>query len=204
MPVGSISKDVPLRQQPTLLVVAPNQDILHLVKAVLSSGSNRIMVADSDEDGFTMAFENQPDVILATCGLEEVGINLCKKVRLEPQTAKIPFVMLTTSSKQKTFAKYFASGCDQIVPVPFKCEDLYKAIIDACKRNQKDVESKIHVLFRSGQADFVDPPKLNQLLSDQEVICFRRSDGLAMIGRDPVRCMVRSDYSGPERRAVNR
>ncbi len=204
MPVGTMSTDTPMQHQPTLLVVAPNQDILNLVKAVLATEKNRIMVADSAEEGFALALEEQPDVILATCGLEEVGTNLCMQVRQEPRTAKIPFVVLTTSSKQKTFAKYFANGCDQIVPVPFKCEGLYSAVMKAYKRNQQGIESKIHVLFRSGQADFVDPTTLNHLLSHEEVICFRRNDGLAMVGRDPVRRMVRSDYSGPERRSDRR
>lgn len=204
MPVGTMSTETPMQQQPNLLVVAPNQDILNLVKAVLATENNRIISAASAEEGFALALEEQPDVILATCGLEEIGVNLCIKVRQEPRTAIIPFVVLTTSSKHKTFAKYFANGCDQIVPVPFKCENLYTAIMNACKRNQKGIESKIHVLFRSGQADFVDPTKLNQLLSHEELICFRRKDGLAMVGRDPVRRMLRSDYSGPERRSAKR
>jgi CheY-like chemotaxis protein len=204
MLVRNGSTDTLVQQQSTILVVAPNQDILNLVKAVLATESNRIMSADNAKEGFGLALEEQPDLILATCGLEEVGADLCIQVRQDPRTAEIPFVVLTTSSKQKTFAKYFANGCDQIVPVPFKCEDLYFAIMNACKRNQKGIESKIHVLFRSGQADFVDPDSLNQLLTHEEVICFRRNGGLAMVGRDPVRRMVRSDYSGPERRSDKR
>lgn len=86
--------------------------------------------------------------------------------------------------------------------VPFKCEELYTAILNDCKRNQNDIESKIHVLFRSGLVGFDESKKLNQLLTNQEVVCFKRNEGLAMVGRDPIRCMVRSDYAGPERRAV--
>ena len=47
MPVGTMSTDTPMQQQLTLLVVAPNQDILNLVKAVLATESNRIMSANS-------------------------------------------------------------------------------------------------------------------------------------------------------------
>lgn len=202
MPVGTMSTNTPAQQQPTLLIVAPNPDIVNLVKAVLANVSNRMLVANDAEEAFAQAKKDQPDVILATCGLDEVGSSLCLKVRQDPQLSQTPFIMLTSSSEQRIYASYFAKGCDQIVPFPFKCSDLHHAIVNACKRNQEGIESKIHVLFRSGLADYVEPARLNQLLSRRELICFRRRDGLAMVGQDPLRCMVRSDYSGPERRYV--
>lgn len=184
----------------TLLVVDPNQEILNLVNAVLSVGDNRVLLADCEERGFKLARAEQPDVILATCGLHEVGQALCHRIRQEPLLAKTPFVMLTTSSNRRDYAAYFASGCDQILPIPFKCSDIHTAIKNARKRNLEENQVKIHALFRSGFADFVDEHALDRFLAAEEILCFHRHDGLAVVGRDPIRCGSRADFTGSERR----
>jgi len=199
-PVGIMSKNTLAQNQLTLLVVAPNKEMLNLVNAILSIDDNRVLLADHEETGFTLAMAEQPDVILATSGSHEIGSALCQQVRQEPLTAKIPFVMLTTSSNRKTYAAYFANGCDQILPVPFKCVDIYTAIKNARKRNQENNQSKIHALFKSGVADFIDPHVLNQSLAAEEILCFHRKNGLVLVGRSPIRCTGHANYAGPERR----
>lgn len=190
------------RQPLTLLVVAPHQDILNLVKAVLVADGHRVVVADSEAAGFALAEAEQPDVILALSGVHDIGPSLCVRVRQEPRLAKTPFVVLTTSSHSRTYASYFSKGCDHILPVPFKCQDLYAAIHSACRPTQEDQHGKVHVLLKSGRADFIDPTELDQLLAARQVLCFRRSNGLVMIGCDPVRARTRPDYAGPERRLI--
>jgi CheY-like chemotaxis protein len=116
------------QQQLTLLVVAPNKEVLNLLKAILTIDNHRILLADNEKDGFSMAIAEQPDVILAMNDVQETGSALCLRIRRAPLLAKTPFVVLTTSSSPKTFATYFANGCDQILPAPFKCDDIYTAI----------------------------------------------------------------------------
>lgn len=190
-----------IAQQPlTLLVVDPNQEILNLVNAVLGVNNNRVLLAENEDQGFKLALARQPDVILATSGLHEVGQRLCQRVRQEPLLARTPFVMLTTSSHRRAYTTYFASGCDQILPVPFKCSDINTAIKNACKRNLEENQAKIHALFRSGFADFIDAHELDRFLAAEEILCFYRRDGLAVVGRDPIRHGHRANYPGPERR----
>lgn len=201
MPVGMLSSN-PLAQPLTLLVVTPNQDILNLIKLVLSADANRyrILLADNVNDGFALASKERPDVILATCGTDETGLLLCKRVRQNPELSTIPFVVLTTSSSHKAYMYYFANGCDQILPVPFRCSDINMAIHNARKHAREQVGAKIHVLLRSGRADFIEPTDLNRLLAANEVLCFRRDNGIAVVGRDQLRCGRRVDSPEQERR----
>jgi len=189
------------RQQLTLLVVASNKEILSLIKAILTVDDHRLLLADNTMDGFSMAKAERPDVILAMSDVQELGSALCLRVRCDPLLAKTPFVILTTSSNQKTFVNYFANGCDQVLPVPFKSVEIYAAIRKA-HNNRNNVPSKVHVLFKSGLADFVEPRELDYLLATKEILCFHREGGLARVGRDPIRCGKQSEYAGTERRAI--
>ncbi len=191
-----------VQQQLTLLVVAPNKEILNLCNAMLEIKNNRLLLAENEEAGFTLAMAEQPDVILATSGIHEIGPLLCQRIRQEPLISQTPFVIITTSSSHKTYTAYFANDCDQILPVPFKCSSLYTAIENARKRNQEKGPLKIHVLFKSGLVDFVEPHVLNQGLASKEVLCFHRKSGLAIVGRDPVRYGSRTAFPGPERRCT--
>ena len=188
------------QQQLTLLIVSPNKEVLDLVKAILAVFNNRILTAENDVDGFALAKAEQPDVILATSSMHEIGQELCQRVRQMPLIATTPFLVLTTSSDHQVYSNYFDDGCDQILPIPFKCADIYAAIDNARKRNQASNLSKIQVLFKSGSADFIEPSALNRLLASNDILCFRRKSGVVTVGRDPIRYGKRADYSGPERR----
>lgn len=57
----------------------------------------------------------------------------------------------------------------------------------------------IPVMYRDGKMGFADPYKLNKLMNTRQIIKFRRSDGWAIIGVDPIRTS-NAGYQGPERR----
>lgn len=189
-------------QQLTLLVVAQKNELLNLIQAILTVEGHHVLLAGDEIEGLAMAKRAQPDVILATSGVHQIGATLCQQVRQDAETADIPFIILTTSESRKTYSTYFANGCDQVLPVPFKCADIYTAIHNARKRNQCHNNATIQVLFRSGFADFVTAEALDKLLSGREILCFRRSSGVAVVGRDPIRGSNQGNYSGPERRLV--
>ncbi len=199
-PFRFMSRDINTWQQLTLLIVAPNKEILHLVKAILSAENHRVLVANDEDQAFTLVLAEQPDVVLATSGVHEIGPRLCQRIRQDEALSKTPFILLTTSGNRRSYSTYFANGCDQILPVPFKCADIYKAIDNARKHNRDKQKSLIHVLLKSGLAEYVEPAELDHLLANREVLCFRRNSGLAIIGRDPIRRGNHSSYSGPERR----
>ena len=67
-------------------------------------------------------------------------------------------------------------------------------------KKRQQGKAMIQVLFRSGDIDMVDAQSLDRLVSEQELLCFRRQDGVAVIGRDLVRSNRPNEYRGPERR----
>ena len=59
----------------------------------------------------------------------------------------------------------------------------------------------IPVVFQNGHFSHVPPRELDQLIAEERIIGFRRRDGWAILGEDPVRDPRHShSYQGPERR----
>jgi hypothetical protein len=110
-----------------------------------------------------------------------------------------PVVVTTSWGSSVSELDYFATGCDQLVRKPFRCEELHFAIWKAIRMRQQKGKM-IQVLFNSGEIDMVDARSLDILAREQGILGFRRRDGLAVIGRDPIRSAPLHRYEGPERR----
>ena len=60
---------------------------------------------------------------------------------------------------------------------------------------------KIHVVYKNGQEDFVDPKFLDILLYLGEIQEFRRSDHWVNVMDGPIRSFRQKHFQGDERRA---
>jgi len=58
----------------------------------------------------------------------------------------------------------------------------------------------IRVMYDDGRFDMVNQDVLDDLLNQQILTGFKRKEGWAIIGRDPLRCSNRDVYQGMERR----
>lgn len=60
----------------------------------------------------------------------------------------------------------------------------------------------IPVMYKDGSKHLVTARFLDQLLSSNQILAFRRSSGWVVVGRDPTRENGnREGYSGPEKRS---
>lgn len=60
----------------------------------------------------------------------------------------------------------------------------------------------IHVMYTDGRFDMVKPKMLDNLLEEGKITCFKRSNGWAVIGRDPIRRGSSEGYWGEEQRSI--
>ena len=187
--------------QPLALVIAANADLQQLITAILKLDNFRVDTAADDESAYQSARAETPDVIIALADKDHERIDLCQLIRDDRQLAATPLVLLTSCGSSQSYTRYFADGYDQVLPIPFKCSQLLEVVHKAGERNSRQKEGRIRVMYHSGQAEFVTPSRLNDLLANKELLCFQRKDGVATIGRDPIRCFTKADYQGPERRS---
>ena len=183
-----------------VLVIETMQTVRQLMATILAGEYKELLFAEDADEGYRMAVAKRPDVIITDDFLARSGgRNVCERVRENPDLRATPVIVTTARGSFVSELTYFETGCDQLLRKPFRCEDIHYAIRKAMKKRQHG-KAMIQVLFKSGDIDMVNAQSLDSLISEQELLCFRRQDGVAIIGRDSVRSNRSNEYSGPERR----
>lgn len=182
------------------LVIETSKTVRSLFSTILAGEYDELLLAADTEAGYRMALAERPDVIITDYPLPRpAGPCVCERIRENPELRNTPVIVTTSWGISVSELAYFKTGCDQLVRKPFRSEDMYYAIKKATRMRQRR-GMMIQVLFDSGDIDMVDTQTLDRLLGEQQIFCFRRRDGVAVIGRDPVRSNRSGEYSGPDRR----
>lgn len=104
-----------------ILVVEDEESLLRLESILLSSkGYNVVGVKDGKAALDAVATE-QPDLIILDIMLPEIdGIEVCRRIKADPATAKIPVVMLTAKKSRQDVEAGTEAGADAYITKPFK------------------------------------------------------------------------------------
>jgi two-component system phosphate regulon response regulator PhoB len=104
-----------------VLVVEDEEDIAELLEYNLERAGYAPTVVYSGEDGLNVSRESHPDLILLDLMLPGLsGIEVCRKLKADPATAKIPVVMLTAKGEEEDIITGFDAGADDYVTKPFR------------------------------------------------------------------------------------
>lgn len=117
---SAISKD----KKPALLLVDDSDDFRDFMCDVLSE-DYMVTEAVNGQEGWEKVQAQHYDVILSDVMMPVMdGNEFCKKVKENPQTAKIPFVMLTARLAQSHVKEGLESGADDYITKPFDVDML--------------------------------------------------------------------------------
>jgi CheY-like chemotaxis protein len=113
----------------TLLVIEDEAPLrANLVRILSAEGHHVIAAADGDE-GLRRVREGRPDLVICDILMPLVdGFGVLAALRLQPETAAIPFIFLTASADKENLARGLRSGANEYVTKPFKIADLLAAV----------------------------------------------------------------------------
>lgn len=125
------SCDSPLAYQPCppasdhkVLVVDDTPEVRHLVGDILSE-HYQVVYATDGEMGWQVIQEESPDLIVSDVMMPKVdGYELCRRVKQNPETAAIPFVLLTARAQVSLKIEGLNCGADDYLVKPFHAEEL--------------------------------------------------------------------------------
>jgi len=104
----------------TVLVVEDEEDISELIRYNLHREGYNVVTTASGEEGLDAARRSQPDVVLLDLMLPGVdGLEVCRRLKSEPQTATIPVVMVTARGEESDIVAGLELGADDYVTKPF-------------------------------------------------------------------------------------
>ena len=82
--------------QKSILIIDDDEGIIGVVRPILLMNGYSVLTASTGEDGFQIAHNQKPDMILLDVILPGIkGRELCKKIKADPATKHIPVIFLT-------------------------------------------------------------------------------------------------------------
>ena len=118
-----------------ILVIEDDTNIQELIKYNLEKNGYRVIVADNGVDGLKEAIANIPDLILLDIMLPGLdGLEVCKRLRMEKFTRKVPIFMLTAKSEELDKILGLELGADDYITKPFSIKELIARIRAVMRR----------------------------------------------------------------------
>jgi two-component system alkaline phosphatase synthesis response regulator PhoP len=138
-PLVSVSaNEVKKMSQAHILVVDDEPDLLELVQYNLIRSGYQVTCVTSGEEALARIRSNMPDLIVLDLMLPGIdGLDLCKMLKQEPQTAALPVVMLTARTEDADVVTGLEIGADDYLTKPFSPRVLV-ARIKAVLRRQRE------------------------------------------------------------------
>lgn len=122
-----------------ILIVEDDEDIQQLVGFNLIKAGFQVEYADSGEQALDKIKSQHPDLIVLDIMLPRMdGIEVCKVLRRENQTAEIPIIMLTAKGEESDIIDGLDVGADDYVTKPFSPKILVSRIKAILRRKVKD------------------------------------------------------------------
>src|SRR5580693_1761960 len=79
-----------------ILVADDESHILHVVSLKLRNAGFDVVTAGDGQEALELASSEQPDLLITDYHMPQLsGLELCRKLKQDPATAKIPAIMLT-------------------------------------------------------------------------------------------------------------
>ena len=116
----------------TILVVDDLQSQLDLMANYLTQAGYSIITADNGEDAIALTQEKKPDLIVTDWMMPKMGgLDICRKLRKNPETADIPVVACTAKNRDVDKMWAMKQGVKAYVTKPCTQEELVSAVKEA-------------------------------------------------------------------------
>ena len=108
-----------MSRQSSVLIVDDQGGILKLVGQIYHDEGFKVHVATDGERGLEKAFQLKPDLVVLDVMMPGIsGFEVCRQLRTNPATARIPIIMLSAKTHMPDKLKGFEAGADDYVTKP--------------------------------------------------------------------------------------
>lgn len=121
----------------SVLVVEDDRALCDLLTWNLSAEGYEVRSTGDGEEALLMVREQHPDVIVLDWMIEQVpGIEVCRQLRKDKSTAKIPIIMLTALGEEEDRIRGLKTGADDYVTKPFSTRELMARVEALLRRSR--------------------------------------------------------------------
>jgi two-component system alkaline phosphatase synthesis response regulator PhoP len=139
-----------------VLVVDDEEHIVELLKFNLTNSGYKVYTANNGIDAVNIAIEKGPDIVLLDLmipGLD--GLDVCKEIKRNKETAKAAIIMLTAKGEELDKIIGLELGADDYITKPFSVRELLARVKAVLRRiNSKDITERNICEFGRLKIDF--------------------------------------------------
>src|SRR5579871_2503744 len=113
-----------------ILIIEDEGSIRRMLEALVSARADDIAAVSTGEAGLDKAKERTPDLVLLDLNLPGLysGLEVCKRLRADPKTRKVPIFVITAADDAHTHAVVAQAGATRFFPKPFSPMAILKEI----------------------------------------------------------------------------
>ncbi len=153
-----------------ILVVEDEPDLMEAVTYALRREGMKALRALDGETALRMAREDRPDLVILDLMLPGLdGIEVCRRLRAAPETARIPIVMVTAKAEETDAIIGLGVGADDYVRKPFGVKELIARVRAVLRRYEEPVDPAPQIM-RVGELE-VDAARHEVRVHGLPVIC---------------------------------
>ena len=135
-----------------VVVIEDEPDIQEMIEFNLEKEGFRVVTANSGDEGVRAVVREAPDLVLLDLLLPGLdGIEVCRKLKMDPVTQKIPIIMVSAKGEESDVVLGLGVGADDYVTKPFRPKELIARVRVALRRGTvQDDKGNNERIVRSG------------------------------------------------------
>jgi two-component system phosphate regulon response regulator PhoB len=165
-----------MASQPRVMVVEDEEALGILLKYNLESEGYRVDIELRGDDAEISLQESTPDILILDWMLPGLsGIELCRRLRMRPDTQRLPIIMLTARGEESERIRGLSTGADDYVVKPFSTPELMARVKAMLRRARPEIVASIlkvgeleldretHRVYRNGREIKLGPTEFRLL-----------------------------------------
>ena len=125
-----------------IMVVEDEEPLGVLLQYNLEAEGYQVEVVTRGDEAEIRLQENAPDLLVLDWMLPAVsGIELCRRLRLRPETMKLPVIMLTARGEESDRVRGLSTGADDYLVKPFSTPEFLARIRALLRRARPEILS---------------------------------------------------------------
>lgn len=129
---------------PKILVVEDEEPLCVLLRYNLEAEGYQVEVITRGDEAEIRLQESVPDVLVLDWMLPAVsGIELCRRLRVRPETERLPIIMLTARGEESDRVRGLSTGADDYLVKPFSTPELLARVRALLRRANPEILSSV-------------------------------------------------------------
>jgi two-component system phosphate regulon response regulator PhoB len=129
---------------PKIMVVEDEEPLGVLLRYNLEAEGYQVEIVTRGDEAEIRLQENAPDLLVLDWMVPAVsGIELCRRLRMRPETQRLPIIMLTARGEESDRVRGLSTGADDYLVKPFSTPEFMARVRALLRRAKPEVLSSV-------------------------------------------------------------